>query len=233
MHDTRTEKHSPDRPTTPKPRPDVPPQSEHAVSHDRRGIVEGNLSPNSNPARSLQTFLQLKSGEAACQLETEVGAMRNEPTMLTTEKALDQRSDDSTTDRRQIHPDLAALASLMDDCIQVPGTKFRIGLDGIIGLIPFVGDLITIAIAGFFFREAERLGVSRWTKARMYGNYAIDMLAGMVPLVGDAFDFGFKAHRRNLRLLQEHLDRHPEMDGSDRHSTIWLKPQPQKNPTSP
>src|SRR5262249_12072720 len=57
---------------------------------------------------------------------------------------------------------------------------------------------------------AERLGVSRWTKARMYGNYAIDTLVGMIPIFGDAFDFGFKAHRKNLRLLQEHLDRHPE-----------------------
>ena len=109
-------------------------------------------------------------------------------------------------DPNEIHPNVAFLASLMDDCIQIPGTNIRIGLDGIIGLIPVAGDLATVLIGGVFLKEAERLGVSRWTKARMYGNYAVDLLVGIIPFVGDAFDFGFKAHRRNIRLLQAHVD---------------------------
>lgn len=122
--------------------------------------------------------------------------------------------DETTPNPRHIHPNIAFLASLLDDFIPIPGTTFRVGLDGIIGLIPVAGDLIGLFIAGLFMKEAERLGVSRWTKARMYGNYAVDTVVGMIPIFGDAFDFGFKAHRRNLRLLQEHLDRHPEFDGS-------------------
>jgi len=107
----------------------------------------------------------------------------------------------------EIHPHVALIASLMDDCVQIPGTKIRIGLDGLIGLIPVAGDIATIFIGGFLLKEAERLGASRWTKAKMYGNYALDLTIGIIPFVGDLFDFGFKAHRRNIRLLQEHLDR--------------------------
>ena len=123
-----------------------------------------------------------------------------------------------------IQPSIALLASIMDDFLQIPGTKVRIGLDGIIGLIPVIGDLITIVVGAFIMREAERLGVSRWTKARMYANYAIDTLVGMIPIVGDAFDFGFKAHRKNLRLLQEHLDSHPAP--STGGPITWLNPKP-------
>ena len=62
--------------------------------------------------------------------------------------------------------------------------RLRIGLDGIIGLIPVVGDLLTILIGGIILQEAKRLGVSRWTRFRMYANYAIDLLVGSVPVVG-------------------------------------------------
>jgi hypothetical protein len=121
---------------------------------------------------------------------------------------------DSQPNPHEIHPTIKLLASIMDDFIEIPGTKYRIGLDGIIGVVPVIGDLATLIIAALFLREAERLGVSRWTKARMYGNYAIDVLVGMIPILGDAFDFGFKAFRRNLRLLQEHIDKNPHVEPS-------------------
>ena len=107
----------------------------------------------------------------------------------------------------EIHPNVQLLAKVMDDFIVVPGTNFRIGLDGIIGLIPVAGDVATIFIGGVILQEASRLGVSRWTKLRMYMNYAIDLVVGIVPVVGDMFDFAFKAHRRNINLMQEHLAR--------------------------
>lgn len=123
---------------------------------------------------------------------------------------------------REIHPNVAFLAKLMDDIFEIPGTKVRIGLDGILGLIPVLGDLFTILIGSIVLREADRLGVSRWTKARMYGNYMVDTLVGIIPFFGDIFDFAFKAHRKNIRLLQEHLDRHPEFDGlAPRYEFNW------------
>jgi hypothetical protein len=106
----------------------------------------------------------------------------------------------------QLDPKLSALTSLMDEALRIPGTNFRVGLDAIVGLVPVAGDLLTLGVAYFFLKEAERLGASRWTKMRMCGNYGLDLVVGMIPLVGDAFDLGFKAHRRNLRLLQDHVE---------------------------
>ncbi len=94
----------------------------------------------------------------------------------------------------------------MDEALRIPGTNFRVGLDAIIGLVPVAGDLLTLGVAYFFLKEAERVGASRWTKARMWANYGLDLLVGLIPVLGDAFDLGFKAHRRNLRLLQQHVD---------------------------
>jgi hypothetical protein len=100
---------------------------------------------------------------------------------------------------------LGALVRLLDDAFRVPGTRWRVGLDGLIGLIPGVGDLIGAALSIYVLKESARLGVSRRTLARMAGNIALDFGLGALPLVGDAFDFAFKANRRNLRLLQKSL----------------------------
>jgi hypothetical protein len=127
-------------------------------------------------------------------------------------------------DPSEIHPQIELLAKAMDDFAEVPGTKFRIGLDGLLGLIPVVGDLATILIGGLIIQEAERLGVSRWTKLRMYANYAIDLAVGIVPVIGDAFDFAFKAHRRNIRLLQEHVERTKRSRGDrDSNSPVEVR----------
>ncbi len=100
-----------------------------------------------------------------------------------------------------------ALATLMDSAIKIPGSNFRIGLDAVIGLVPVIGDLISQVIASYIIWEARRLGVSRWTMARMIGNSAIDTVVGAIPLVGDAFDIGFRANMKNLALLKAHLAR--------------------------
>jgi uncharacterized protein DUF4112 len=110
-------------------------------------------------------------------------------------------------DPRELSATVAWLAALMDDAYEIPGTNYRIGLDAIIGLIPGIGDLAGMLIGSVILKEAQRLGVSRWTQARMMANYGIDFLVGLVPLAGDLFDIGFKAHRKNLRLLQKHLDK--------------------------
>ncbi len=99
------------------------------------------------------------------------------------------------------------LAHLMDSVVTIPGTNVRVGLDAALGLVPVVGDLLSQAVASYIIWEARRLGVSRLTLARMIGNSALDTLVGMVPFAGDAFDVMYRANRKNLALLREHLDK--------------------------
>jgi hypothetical protein len=105
----------------------------------------------------------------------------------------------------EIHEGIIWLARIMDDAFVLPGTNIRFGLDPILGLLPGVGDAIGALLGYFMLQEAKRLGASRWLRARMVTNYVIDGVVGVVPLVGDLFDAGFKAHRKNLKLLQDHV----------------------------
>jgi hypothetical protein len=102
---------------------------------------------------------------------------------------------------------LDALANLMDSAFVIPGTQVRMGLDGLIGLVPVIGDLITTAISSYILVEARRLGASRFTLARMAMNIAVDGVIGAVPVAGDVFDVAFRANRRNVKILREHLER--------------------------
>ena len=87
----------------------------------------------------------------------------------------------------------------------VPGTSFRFGLDPILGLIPGVGDLVSpLFTLGILF-QARDLGIPRVVQLRMIFNVAIDVLTGFVPLIGDLFDFAWKANNRNMTLLERHL----------------------------
>lgn len=81
------------------------------------------------------------------------------------------------------------------------------GLDGLIGLIPGVGDAAGLLLSAWLMVQARRAGASRWLLARMAANAGVDTAIGAVPLLGDWFDFAFQANRRNLRLLQKHLAR--------------------------
>jgi Domain of unknown function (DUF4112) len=100
---------------------------------------------------------------------------------------------------------LDALARLMDSAFVIPGTKIRMGLDGLIGLIPVAGDLIASVVSTYLIWEARKLGAPRWLIARMIANVAIDTLVGSVPVVGDAFDILFRANLKNMALLKKHL----------------------------
>jgi hypothetical protein len=100
---------------------------------------------------------------------------------------------------------LDRLARLLDEAFRIPGTRFRIGIDGLIGMAPGVGDLVTAAIALYPVIEAARLGVPNRVLARMLVNVGIDTGLGAVPVVGDIFDIAFKSNRRNIDLLRKHL----------------------------
>ena len=99
---------------------------------------------------------------------------------------------------------LNRLARLMDAQFSIPGTKIRFGFDGIIGLIPGVGDLASLAISGYLISSAAKNGASQFVIARMVFNSAVDAIIGSIPVLGDIFDVAFKANMRNVRLLQQH-----------------------------
>ena len=96
------------------------------------------------------------------------------------------------------------IAKLMDAQFTVPGTNFRFGLDGIIGLIPGAGDISTFAVSAYLLAIMARNGASGYVMARMVLNVVIDAVVGMIPILGDLFDIAFKANMRNLKLMKEH-----------------------------
>lgn len=111
--------------------------------------------------------------------------------------------------RDAIRRRLARVAWLLDSSIPLPGVKFRVGIDAILGLIPGVGDLLGVLLSSYIVREAARLDAPPALLARMAWNVAIEGLVGMVPFLGDVFDAAWKANQRNYALLEAHLD-HPQ-----------------------
>ena len=96
----------------------------------------------------------------------------------------------------------------MERAFVIPGINRAVGLDAVIGLVPVVGDLIAGAIGIWLVIEARKLGMSKWTQARMLANVGIDTALGAIPLAGDLFDLLFRSNSMNLRLIRKHLDRH-------------------------
>ena len=101
---------------------------------------------------------------------------------------------------------ISRLARLMDSRYQVPGTNFRFGLDPLIGLIPGVGNLATSAVSLALIGTMLRHGASGNVAARMALNVLIDGLIGAIPVVGNVFDFVYRANDRNVELLRRHYD---------------------------
>lgn len=99
-----------------------------------------------------------------------------------------------------------ALARVLDRAFRIPGTDIRIGLDGVIGLIPGVGDAAGAALSAGIVIAAIRAGASRSVLGRMVANVAFDTALGTIPVVGDLFDFAWKANARNAALLRSFLE---------------------------
>ncbi len=100
---------------------------------------------------------------------------------------------------------LRRLAWLIDGAFGLPGTKFRFGLNSVIGLLPVGGDAVLGAISLYIVYEAAKLGVPRAQVARMLANVALETVGGAVPLVGDLFDMALKANLRNLAIIERHV----------------------------
>lgn len=100
--------------------------------------------------------------------------------------------------------ELRRLAWLLDESIRLPG-GYRIGLDGIVGLIPGLGDALGLAASTWILLRARSYRIPRVVMARMIGNVLLETLIGVVPVLGDLFDFAFKANRRNIHLMEKYL----------------------------
>lgn len=110
---------------------------------------------------------------------------------------------------------LQRLADIMDNAFVIPGTKIRFGLDPIIGLVPGIGDTLSIVVSAYIYSFASRAGVPLHKRLRMLWNIFMDWFIGLVPLLGDILDVGFKANSRNICIIRAHADREPGNDVTD------------------
>ena len=106
--------------------------------------------------------------------------------------------------RAQLEPLFRWIAIIMDNLLRVPGTKFRFGLDPLLGLIPGIGDTTSAVVSALALVQAARRGVPKIMLARMSLNILINETIGIIPGIGDAFSFWFKSNVRNYQILQTH-----------------------------
>lgn len=98
----------------------------------------------------------------------------------------------------------AAVSRVLDDLVPVPGTSQRVGLDPVIGLVPWVGDLISAGVGLWLIAEAARFKIPTVVLARMLLNTLVDLAVGAIPILGDIFDVVSRSNSRNLALFRLH-----------------------------
>jgi hypothetical protein len=118
--------------------------------------------------------------------------------------------------RRETRKRLNWLAWLLDSSIRIPGTRFSVGLDVLIGLFPVLGDLSGVLLSSYILTEAARMGAPKVLLIRMAFNIGVEGLVGSLPLIGDIFDAAWKANQRNVRLLNAWLDKPARTERSSR-----------------
>lgn len=100
---------------------------------------------------------------------------------------------------------LKLLSKRLDNNFIIPGTKYKIGLDPIIGAVPVIGDLIGALLSTYIMYSGIKMGVSRSIVAQMATNIALDFAIGWIPIIGDIFDIIWKANQRNVKLIEESI----------------------------
>lgn len=117
---------------------------------------------------------------------------------------------------------IRALSHLLDNAITIPGTDYSFGLDPIIGLLPGGGDVVGTILSAYIVLEATRFRLSVPTLTRMLFNIVLEMIVGMIPVLGDLFDVGWKANAKNLRLIEAHLQDPDKNKAADKRFFIVL-----------
>lgn len=102
----------------------------------------------------------------------------------------------------QIEEGLENLSHYLDGLFKIPGVGWKFGLDSLIGLIPNVGDTLTMFPSFYILLAGVRYGVPKITLLRMAFNIGLDYVVGMIPIVGDAFDFVWKSNKQNMDLIR-------------------------------
>ena len=101
---------------------------------------------------------------------------------------------------------LESLANLMDARFNIPFLPIPIGLDTIVGLIPGIGDTISLGVSGFIVAGAYKLDLPKRHLTHMGGNMFVDWLIGLTPIIGDLFDIGWRGNLRNVKIARMHLE---------------------------
>jgi hypothetical protein len=101
---------------------------------------------------------------------------------------------------------MESLAKLMDTQFNLPFLPIPIGLDSLIGLVPGIGDTISLGVSGVIVVGAHRLDIPKTHVFRMLGNILIDWIIGLIPIIGDIFDIGWRGNIRNVKIAREHLE---------------------------
>jgi hypothetical protein len=127
----------------------------------------------------------------------------------------------ATVDHRRLER-LRRVGYLLDNSIPIPGTRYRLGIDSLIGLLPGVGDVVGGVLSLYIIAQSARLGAPRSLLLRMGWNVAVDTLIGEVPILGDLFDIGYKPNLRNLALLEGYLQRPSEIRRSSTRLAVLL-----------
>ncbi len=130
------------------------------------------------------------------------------PTKMTSLFKNENSQAELPSDVAKILSRLTKLSSWLDDRYLIPGTDWRVGYDSLLGLIPGIGDTLTSSLGLYIVYEAKRLNVPTWVLARMLWYLTVDAVVGSVPVVGDFFDMKYKANRKNVQILLNHLNNH-------------------------
>ena len=114
------------------------------------------------------------------------------------------------------------MSRLLDNAFTVPGTRFRFGLDALIGLVPGLGDAVSAVFSGYLILQASHLGAPKSVVSRMVANVAVDTVVGWVPLLGDLFDVAWKSNVKNMALLEDHLQQPAAAKAGSRGTLVLL-----------
>ena len=132
----------------------------------------------------------------------------------------EQQIEKLTSARIKLH----RLSTLLDDAFTIPGTSIRIGWDGLIGLIPVVGDFLGAFLSLFIVVQGIRLKVPKLVLIRMLCNIAVELLAGMIPILGDLFDISWRANKKNYALIERHI--YQELQAFGTHQALPSTTEP-------